>query len=131
MRDLIDETGLVYPDLREHLHEILVLRDSSRHVVGCVAMEMYDDSGLLRALATSSSRRGEGLGWMLADAALGRARRRGARRVYLITESASDFFAEKFGFQTVDRELVDAAALESSQFELAPKGTAMVLDLGA
>jgi N-acetylglutamate synthase-like GNAT family acetyltransferase len=68
---------------------------------------------------------------MLADAALNRARRRGARRVYLITESASDFFAEKFGFNTVDRELIDAPLLESSQFRLSsPGATAMVLDLG-
>ena len=64
-------------------------------------MELYDDAGLLRALATSPERRGDGLGWMLADAALGRARSRGCRRVYLITENASDFFAEKFGFRAV------------------------------
>src|SRR5581483_11081128 len=132
MKDLLDETGLSYPDIEEHLHEILVLREQGQNrVVGCVAMEIYDDSGVLRSLATSPARRGEGLGWMLADAAIGRARRRGARRVYLLTESASDFFAEKFGFQTVARELVDAAVLDgSTQFRNA-KGTTMVLDLGA
>jgi N-acetylglutamate synthase-like GNAT family acetyltransferase len=69
---------------------------------------------------------------MLADAALGRARRRGARRVYLVTEDASDFFAEKFGFKSVARELVDAEVLESSQFHDLPQGaTTMVLDLDA
>jgi UDP-N-acetylmuramate: L-alanyl-gamma-D-glutamyl-meso-diaminopimelate ligase len=131
-KDLLDETALSYPDMDEHLHEILVLREQGQNrVVGCVAMEIYDDSGVLRSLATSPARRGEGLGWMLADAAIGRARRRGARRVYLITESASDFFAEKFGFQTVARELVDAAVLDgSTQFRNA-KGTTMVLDLTA
>jgi UDP-N-acetylmuramate: L-alanyl-gamma-D-glutamyl-meso-diaminopimelate ligase len=130
LRDLLDETGLSYPDLEEHLSEILVLRDPARRVVGSVAMEMYDEAGLLRALATSPSRRGEGLGWMLADAALGRARRRGARRVYLVTENASDFFAEKFGFRVVPKELVDAAVLESSQFRAATAtSTTMVLDL--
>ena len=134
VRDLIDETGLSYPDAREHLHEILVLREqgTANRVVGCVAMEMYDEASLLRALATHPSRRGEGLGWMLADAALGRARRRGARRVYLRTRTASDFFAEKFGFQRVDRELVDASVLESSDFKHEdPQSTTMVLDLGA
>jgi UDP-N-acetylmuramate: L-alanyl-gamma-D-glutamyl-meso-diaminopimelate ligase len=130
VQDLLDETGLSYPDLSEHLHEVLVLRDPQKHAVGCVAMEMYDDAGLLRALASSPNRRGEGLGWMLADAALGRARRRGARRVYLVTESASDFFAEKFGFQAINRELVDAAVLDSSPFRTA-KGTVMVLDLSS
>ncbi|HZS35309.1 MAG TPA: UDP-N-acetylmuramate:L-alanyl-gamma-D-glutamyl-meso-diaminopimelate ligase [Polyangia bacterium] len=129
-RELFQSTGISYPDVHEHLAELLVLRDPSRKVVGTVAMEMYDDAGLLRALATAPDRRGEGLGWMLADAALGRARRRGARRVYLMTESASDFFAEKFGFQAVERELVDATVLESTQFySSSPKATTMVLDL--
>jgi UDP-N-acetylmuramate: L-alanyl-gamma-D-glutamyl-meso-diaminopimelate ligase len=127
---LLAEVGLSYPDAAQHLGEILVLRDTDSAVVGAVVMELHGDAGLLRALATSPGRRGEGLGWMLADAALGRARRRGARRVYLVTESASDFFAEKFGFKTVARELVDAEVLESSQFHDLPQGaTTMVLDL--
>jgi N-acetylglutamate synthase-like GNAT family acetyltransferase len=93
-------------------------------------MELYDEAGLLRALATAPERRGEGLGWMLADAALGRARGRGCRRVYLVTENASDFFAEKFGFRAVQLSMVDAAVAESTQFRSAsPNATAMVLDL--
>jgi N-acetylglutamate synthase-like GNAT family acetyltransferase len=110
--------------------DLLVLSDPERRVVGCVAMELYDEAGLLRALATAPDRRGEGLGWMLADAALNRARARGCRRVYLVTESASDFFAEKFGFRTVRREMIDVTVVESSQFGFdTEKATAMVLDL--
>ena len=106
------------------------MRDESALVVGCVTMELYDEAGLLRGLATAPERRGEGLGWMLADAALSRARSRGCRRVYLVTESASDFFAEKFGFRTVQLSMVDAAVTESSQFRAAsPSAVAMVLDL--
>jgi UDP-N-acetylmuramate: L-alanyl-gamma-D-glutamyl-meso-diaminopimelate ligase len=131
VRALFERTGLKYPDVDQHLNELLVLRDPSRQVVGCVAMELYDQAGLLRALATSPDRRGEGLGWTLADAALMRARRRGCRRVYLVTENASDFFAEKFGFNTVGRELIDATVIESSTFALSsPSATTMVLDLG-
>ena len=63
-------------------------------------------------------------------AALGRARGRGCRRVYLITESASDFFAEKFGFRAVQLSMVDAAVAESPVFRSAtPNAVAMVLDL--
>ncbi|MGZ3408170.1 MAG: GNAT family N-acetyltransferase, partial [Polyangia bacterium] len=130
VRALLDRTQLQYAELEEHTDDLLVVRDPSRAVVGCVSMELYDDAGLLRALATAPERRGEGLGWMLADAALGRARSRGCRRVYLITESASDFFAEKFGFKAVQLSLVDAAVAESTQFRSAtPNATAMVLDL--
>ncbi|MCU1278065.1 MAG: cytoplasmic peptidoglycan synthetase domain protein, partial [bacterium] len=130
VRSLLDRTQLQYAELEQHTDDLLVVRDPSRAVVGCVSMELYDDAGLLRALATSPERRGEGLGWMLADAALGRARSRGCRRVYLITESASDFFAEKFGFRAVQLSMVDAAVAESTQFRVpTPNATAMVLDL--
>jgi UDP-N-acetylmuramate: L-alanyl-gamma-D-glutamyl-meso-diaminopimelate ligase len=130
VRALLEAVGLGYPDLERHEGELLVVRDPERLVVSCVALELHDDAGLLRALATSTDRRGEGIGWMLADAALHRARMRGCRRVYLVTENASDFFAEKFGFKVVGRELVDAAVLDSSAFQVTgPNATTMVLDL--
>jgi UDP-N-acetylmuramate: L-alanyl-gamma-D-glutamyl-meso-diaminopimelate ligase len=130
VRDLLARVALSYADLDAHLDDLLVVLDPSRSVVGCVAMELYDDAGILRALATSPDRRGEGLGWMLADAALGRARGRGCRRVYLITENASDFFAEKFGFRAVQSSLVDAAVAESPVFKMATASSVqMVLDL--
>jgi UDP-N-acetylmuramate: L-alanyl-gamma-D-glutamyl-meso-diaminopimelate ligase len=130
VRTLLAGVGLAYPDLDRHTGEILLVRDPERNVVACVSLELHEDAGLLRALATSPDRRGEGLGWMLADAALHRARMRGCRRVYLVTENASDFFAEKFGFRVVGRELVDAAVLDSSAFVVTgPNATTMVLDL--
>ncbi len=130
IRLLLEKTSLDYPDLDAHVGELLLVREPQRQVVACVALELQEESGLLRSLATAPERRGEGLGWMLADAALLRARMRGCRRVYLVTESASDFFAEKFGFRVVGRELVDATVLDSSAFRVTgPNATAMVLDL--
>jgi UDP-N-acetylmuramate: L-alanyl-gamma-D-glutamyl-meso-diaminopimelate ligase len=130
VRALLSSVSLNYPDLERHVGEMLLVRNPERQVVACVTLELHDDAGLLRALATSLDRRGEGIGWMLADAALNRARMRGCRRVYLVTENASDFFAEKFGFRVVGRELVDAAVLDSSAFRVTgPNATTMVLDL--
>ncbi|HEX4459618.1 MAG TPA: GNAT family N-acetyltransferase, partial [Polyangia bacterium] len=130
VRSLLSRTELPFEQLDEAVGDLLVMRDPEGQVVGCVAMELHDDAGLLRALATAPERRSQGLGWMLAESALGRARSRGARRVYLLTESASDFFAEKFGFRAVPTSMVDAAVAESSQFRHAPpNAVAMVLDL--
>ena len=130
VRDLLDRNALAYPEVEQHVGDLLVVRDPTGHVVGCVALELYDEAGLLRSLATAQERRGEGLGWMLADAALARARSRGCRRVYLVTESASDFFAEKFGFRSVQPSMIDAAVAESPQFRSSsPNAVAMVLDL--
>ena len=77
-------------------------------VVGCVALEVLGDDAILRALAVDPEFRGAGYGWMLADMAVGQARWRGVRRIYLLTESASDFFAAKFGFRVVDRSTLSA-----------------------
>jgi UDP-N-acetylmuramate: L-alanyl-gamma-D-glutamyl-meso-diaminopimelate ligase len=130
VRVLLERTGLTNPELEERVGDLLVVRDTAGVVIGCVTLELYDEAGVLRSLATAPDRRGEGIGWMLADAALARARSRGCRRVYLVTENASDFFAEKFGFREVQLSLVDAAVAESPQFRAAsPNAVAMVLDL--
>jgi N-acetylglutamate synthase-like GNAT family acetyltransferase len=63
-------------------------------------------------------RRGEGLGWMLADRAVDFARQRGVRRLYLLTETATDFFAQHFGFSPIDRTRVEPPANQSTQFTL-------------
>lgn len=81
--------------------------------VGCAALEVYGDDAIFRGLAVLPEFRGAGYGWMLADMAVSQARWRGVRRIYLLTESASDFFAAKFGFRIVDRSTfskrIDAA----------------------
>src|SRR5450432_2138456 len=88
---------------------------SARH---CVALEVYGDDAVLRALAVDPEFRGAGYGWMLADMAVGQARWRGVRRIYLLTESASDFFAAKFGFRVVDRTTLSKSIAGSETFAL-------------
>jgi UDP-N-acetylmuramate: L-alanyl-gamma-D-glutamyl-meso-diaminopimelate ligase len=130
VHSLLERTQLKYPDVDTHVADLLVMREPAGAILGCVAMELYDEAGLLRALATSPERRGMGLGWMLADSALNRARSRGCRRVFLVTENASDFFAEKLGFKKVEPAMVDASVLTSSQFGFdIARATTMVRDL--
>ena len=52
-----------------------------------------------------------------------RARDRGARRLYLLTETASDFFAEKFGFRAIDRAEYDAIAAQVEAGKYTPRIT--------
>jgi UDP-N-acetylmuramate: L-alanyl-gamma-D-glutamyl-meso-diaminopimelate ligase len=100
-------------------------------IVGGVALDVLGDDAVLRALAVNPEFRGAGYGWMLADMAVSQARWRGVRRIYLLTESASDFFAAKFGFRVVDRSTLSKLVAASETFN-APRGTnlvAMRLDL--
>jgi N-acetylglutamate synthase-like GNAT family acetyltransferase len=52
------------------------------------------------------------------------------RRIYLLTETASDFFAAKFGFRVVDRTTVSPQVAGSETFAHATAGlVSMRLDL--
>jgi len=59
-------------------------------------------------------------------AALDLARRRGVRTVYLLTETAAQFFP-KFGFRSIPRSEVDKAVLSSTEFTTACPQTALVM----
>ena len=100
-------------------------------LIGCVALEVFGDDAILRSLTVDTDHRGGGYGWMLADMAMSQARYRGVRRVYLLTESASDFFAAKFGFRVVDRSTVSAQVGASTTFQHSTDGryVSMRLDL--
>jgi UDP-N-acetylmuramate: L-alanyl-gamma-D-glutamyl-meso-diaminopimelate ligase len=130
VREILEKLAMKHKDLGdERSGDVLVVTAEGR-VVGAVAVELYDDAAVLRSLAVDADWRGHGFGWLLADHAVMRAREKGARRLYLLTETASDFFAEKFGFRAIDRATVDAAVTASLHFrESARSAVAMRLDL--
>jgi UDP-N-acetylmuramate: L-alanyl-gamma-D-glutamyl-meso-diaminopimelate ligase len=132
IRHVLERVGLPHEGIADNLADFLVIRDPEGHgVVAAVGIELYDDAALLRSLAVLPPRRGQGLGWMLADAAVERARARGARRVYLLTLSASEFFAQKCGFRRIDRDAIEPAVQSSSELSLVAcaSATCMRLDL--
>lgn len=128
---LLQAAGLPTDGVPDQISELWVIRDEAGVVIGCVGLELYGDSALLRSLAVSPDRRGEGLGWMLAEIVQLRVRQRGFKQVCLLAEHATDFFAEKFGFQPVSREAMPSEVLVSSECQRQPAGraTAMILRL--
>jgi glycerol 3-phosphatase-2 len=81
----------------------------------------------LRGVATRADLRGRELGTLVAAAAVGDARRRGAASCFLLTEAAEGFF-DRLGFRRIDRDEVPAWALERSP-ECPVSAAAMVRDL--
>ena len=131
VRELLASAGLANEPARdEQFGSFYVLRNESG-VVGSVALEVHGDDAILRALAVGPESRGAGYGWMLADMAISQARWRGVRRIYLLTESASDFFAAKFGFRVVDRSTLGSYVGKSETFTRAATSgqVAMRVDL--
>src|SRR5262245_33299399 len=92
---LLTALNLPTEGLREHRETVLVARDGD-DVVGCVALEIYGDTALLRSLAVEPSCRGTQLGRRLVQAVLGLGRQRGVRTFCLLTTTAPEFFARHF-----------------------------------
>ncbi len=123
---LLEGAGLPPDGVREHLETALVARDSGR-VVGSAVIELYGDAALLRSVAVDQTLRGKGLGIRLTEAALDLARARGARRAFLLTETAGWFFP-RFGFHVIRRDEVPERVRGSVEFTTACPDTALVME---
>ncbi|MBP6628303.1 MAG: UDP-N-acetylmuramate--L-alanine ligase [Kofleriaceae bacterium] len=131
VRALLERCGLAGERASDDDFAPFFALSNERGIIGCVALEVLGEDAILRALAVDPEARGGGYGWMLADMAVAHARHRGARRIYLLTDSASDFFAAKLGFRVVDRSTTSAEVASSATFRASAGSTfvAMRLDL--
>lgn len=123
--ELLTASGLPDAGLAAHLAMALVARDGAA-IVGSAALEVYGAAALLRSVAVAPERRGQGLGRQLTAAALDLARRLGVTEVYLLTETASDFFP-RFGFRPIAREAIPTAVRQSVEFTTACPASALAL----
>jgi amino-acid N-acetyltransferase len=98
-------------------------------VVGVAGMELYEDGALLRSVVVSESLNGRGVGGLLVEDMLGRARAAGVSAVWLLTTTAAGWFP-RYGFRVTDRSLAPAGVAGSVEFRSAcpASAVAMVLD---
>ncbi|WP_436923621.1 arsenic resistance N-acetyltransferase ArsN2 [Halosimplex amylolyticum] len=88
--------------------------------VGVGGIEVHGDDGLLRSVAVEESTRGEGHGTAIVDALEAEARDAGIQRFYLLTTTASEFFASH-EYVEIDRTDVPGTIRNTTEFtELCP-----------
>lgn len=126
---LLKEAGLPTEGVKEHFENFLVAREEEK-IVGCVGLEDYGPSALFRSLAIAPAYRNRGLGTQLTEAILKEARRRGIKKVFLLTETAEEYFP-RFGFRAITWDEADPAVKQSVQFKTccSEKDVCMRLDL--
>ncbi len=117
---LLQGTDLPPDGIEHHLDDFLVVRSSEAMagpdiLVGCVGLETYGKSGLLRSLAVHPSFQGTGLGTRLISGITQTARNKGIARLYLLTNTAENFF-RKLGFRFVSRDEVPEEVRQSIEF---------------
>jgi UDP-N-acetylmuramate: L-alanyl-gamma-D-glutamyl-meso-diaminopimelate ligase len=122
---LLNRVGFNHPVFEQFWPFYLVIPSADRQsIIGCVATERVEDVALIRMLAVTPERRGEGLGYMLVDTATTRARADGVHRLYLVTDGAQGFFGEKLGFEAIERKDVDAAIQTTVEYQMPRNKTA-------
>jgi L-amino acid N-acyltransferase YncA len=112
------------------VRETTVVARKDGKVVGCTSLEVYGTVALLRSVAVHPAYRSRQLGQQLVQAILDHARSLRIHEVYLLTETASEYFP-RFGFRLIDRSAVAPVIQHSVEWEVAcpVSAYAMVLHL--
>lgn len=108
LRELFHRVGLSSERLGAEIDHYTVLR-GAYGIVGCVGLELHGRVGLLKDLAVVPERRGEGLSWMLAEAAVRDAQRMGASAVFMFGIPETLRTGRNLGFDVVDCSELDEA----------------------
>ncbi len=124
---LLTRSKLPQDGLADHVATTIVAKHNG-HVVGSAALELYRADALLRSVAVKDTLRGQGLGKRLTNAALALARRHKTKTVFLLTETAGEYFSQ-FGFKPVQRSEVPRAVQRSVEFTSACPASALVMML--
>ncbi len=117
---LLRKTDLPPDEIELHMENFLIIRHPEAHIgpeslVGSVGLEIYGDSALLRSLAVHPDFQGTGLGSRLVDSIIEVAKGKGITRLFLLTDTAEDFF-KKRGFVVVTRNNVPHDMKQSIEF---------------
>lgn len=93
----------------------VVARSEDGSIVGAAALERFGPAGLLRSVVVAAPWRGTGVGHAVVTAAESLAASEGIHELYLLTETAPDWFP-RLGFVPVDRPIAEAAVGASVEF---------------
>lgn len=97
-------------------------------IVGAEGIEQYGDAGLLRSAVVRDDWRGRGVGDLLTRDRLAWAERAGLRELWLLTNTAADYFP-RFGFARADRAAAPDAVQASREFAEACCASAIAMRL--
>jgi len=117
---LLDRAGITHASLDKLWNEFLVIPSpDNREISASLAIQHVEENALLRMLAVIPERRGEGLGYMLVEAAMRKARMDGALHLYLVTDGAQGVVGEKLGFDVIDQKSIAPAIMATEEYQMA------------
>jgi len=127
--DLLSQVQLPHDGVAENISSFLVARDESLRLVATIGLERHGNTALLRSAAVAPEYQGCGIGSRLTENLLELAKNDGVERVVLLTSTASEFFARRFGFCEASRTVFDEELAGSSEWNLPRCSSAVCMSL--
>lgn len=122
---LLQSANLPVEDLPPQLQNFYTATDNG-FVIGAVGLETYDRNGLLRSLIVNPEYRKMKIAAALVDAIEKLGRSLGLTNIYLLTETAPDYFG-RMGYEKISREQVPASLKQSTEFSHVCPSTAILM----
>lgn len=123
---ILKENNLPTDDLSDMNLDNFLAYAEDGNTKGVVGLEAYGAEGLLRSLAVSVGYQGSGCGSVLLGALENHARAIGIKQLYLLTETAAQYFTQR-GFLVIPRALASDSIQSTQQFsELCPANAVLM-----
>ena len=111
---MLSAEKLPVEDLPEILENFFIAIENGQSIA-VIGLEIYNDYGLLRSLVVLPEHRGKGIAEKLIERLKSLAALRSLKEIYLLTETAPEYFARQ-GFQKIARNEVPDEVKQSSEF---------------
>jgi amino-acid N-acetyltransferase len=126
---LLSTVELPHDGVSHYFAEFFVMRAANGNLLACGGLERHGELALLRSVAVRPDSHRVGLGAQIATAILDEAARNSIRTVVLLTTTARDFFAQKFGFVKTTRSEFEPRLKNSPEWNLPRCSSAVVMKL--
>lgn len=125
IKTLLQSATLPVEDL-DHSKPTFFIARSGDEIVSVMGLEMLEDLGFLRSVATKPAWRKKGLASILFEKLSFAAKQAGAKELWLLTTDADKYFLKK-GFEYVDRNNTPELIRQTAEFTTLCSSTAIVM----
>jgi amino-acid N-acetyltransferase len=112
--ELLAEAKLDFSDLKQPNIRLFRFEENGQ-TIGVGGLEIFNDQALLRSVAVKKDLQGKGLGKEMVAQIEKTARNSGIKSLYLLTNTAPDFF-KSIGYQQIDRNDFAEPLKQTAQF---------------
>ena len=125
IKELLNISKLPSDDCEDHIKNFLVIEEKGK-IIGVGGLEICGTIGLVRSMVVIPEHRGKGVAKNLYTLLEDRAHGLGIKTLYLLTESATEYF-KSLGFIVQERSEVPVSVMETRQFkELCPSSATVM-----